>query len=66
MRDRAYWLFALLAWPAAAWGTIEIVLRLATDETSGLSDALMITSAAAVTIALSRWRRNGLHLPVRG
>jgi hypothetical protein len=66
VRDRAYWLFALVAWPAAAWGTIEIVLRLFTGETDGLADAVMITSAAAVTIALSRWRRIGLQLPVRG
>jgi hypothetical protein len=63
VRDRAYWLFALVAWPASVWGCIEIAMRLATRQTNGLADALMVTSAAAVPIALSRWRRNSLGLP---
>ena len=63
MRDHAYWLFALVAWPAAAWGCFETALRIATGYTAGVLPLLALTTCAAGTIAASRWRR--LQLPIR-
>lgn len=63
MRDRAYWVFALVAWPAAAWGCFETVLRLTTGYTAGIVPLLALTTCAAGTILASRWRR--VQLPTR-
>jgi hypothetical protein len=56
MRRRAYWVFALVAWPAAVWGCIEVVLRLATGETGGLWAVSVLTVCALGTILGARWR----------
>jgi hypothetical protein len=60
MRERAYWVFALVAWPAAVWGCIEVVLRLATRDVNGLPPVLLLTFCAAATIVTSRWRQRSL------
>lgn len=63
MRARGYGVFELLAWPALAWGTIELGLRLAVGERDGLADALLVVSMAAGTIVFARLRRRQLAVP---
>ena len=60
MRDNAYWLFALVAWPAAAWGVIELVLRVAAGSTEGMLDTAAMTTCAFGTIAATTMRRRAL------
>lgn len=60
MRSRAYWLFELVAWPAAVWGAIELALRLATKTYDGLPMAAATASLAALTIVAARWRSAAL------
>lgn len=60
MSGQAYWLFALVAWPAAAWGAVEIGLRTVTGYGDGLGRTVLLTAAAAGTIALCSWRRKAL------
>ena len=57
MRERAYWLFALVAWPAAVWGCIEVALRLAIRDMDGLPGVAVMTCCAIGTILLSREAR---------
>lgn len=60
MRNNAYWLFALVAWPAAAWGVIELALRAATGTAEGMLDTAAVTACAFTTIAAARMRRRAL------
>jgi hypothetical protein len=62
VRRQAYWLFELLAWPAAAWGAFECVARVAVGEHHGLGSAAGLTLMAGATIAACRWRQGGLAL----
>lgn len=57
MRDRAYWLFALVAWPAAVWGVVELGLRALSGYGDGIGWSLLVTSAAVGTILVSGRRR---------
>ena len=61
MRAQAYWFFALVAWPAAVWGVVEIVLRVAAGEMGGIGDTVLLTTAAVATIAACGWRQRGLR-----
>lgn len=61
MRDRAYWLFALVAWPAAAWGCLEVIFRVAANDFDGMSSLLILTCSAWATIFAARWRRAKLQ-----
>ncbi len=60
MRPRAYFLFALVAWPAAAWGAVEVCLRLATGTTDGLAGAFLLCGCAVLTLVACSWRRRQL------
>ncbi len=60
MRLRAYFLFELVAWPAALWSGTEVVLRVATGATGGLGSAGLTGACAALTIAAARWRSRQL------
>lgn len=56
MRRHAYFVFELVAWPAAVWSAVELGLRAAAG-TSGDAAATALTGAcAAATIVLCRWR----------
>jgi hypothetical protein len=63
LRPRAYWLFALVAWPAAIWGCFEAVVRVATGDLDGLPAVILLTLCAAATIVVSRWRQRSLAGP---
>lgn len=56
MRQHAYGLFEIVAWPAAAWCAAELVLRSALGDFSGAGSTALIGSLAASTIVASRWR----------
>lgn len=60
MRQRAYFLFELVAWPAAVWCVTELVLRVATGETGGIGSAGLTGTFAALTIVSVRWRSRQL------
>ncbi len=60
MRAHAYSLFALVAWPAAVWGAIETVLRLASGYGDGLAESVALTACAAATITGCAWRKRAL------
>lgn len=60
MRGQAYWLFALVAWPAAVWGVVELGLRALSGYGNGLGWSLVITLAAVGTIVVSGWRQREL------
>ncbi|HML98048.1 MAG TPA: hypothetical protein PKD75_06170 [Tepidiformaceae bacterium] len=60
MRPRAYFLFELVAWPAALWCGTELVLRVATGDTGGLGSAGLTGACAALTIVAARWRSRQL------
>lgn len=60
MRGQAYWLFALVAWPAAVWGVVELGLRTVSGYGDGLGWSLVITLAAVGTIVVSGWRQREL------
>ncbi len=60
MRDRSYWLAELVAWPAAVWGGIELLLRLAAGYPAGAPQAALVTACAVLTIYLARTRRGML------
>lgn len=62
MRTHTYELFELVAWPAVAWGGIELALRFATGYSTGLLDSLLITSAGVATVTACRMRRAALEL----
>lgn len=56
MRDRIYRLAELVAWPAAVWGGIELVLRGITGYRVGATETALITACAILTIWLARTR----------
>jgi hypothetical protein len=60
VRGQAYWLFALVAWPAAAWGAIETVLRVAAGYSDGMGQSLALTACAVATILGCAWRKRAL------
>lgn len=60
MRDRAYWLMSLVAWPALAWSVIEGGLRLASGYSAGALQLALTAGCAAGTIAAVRMRRPAL------
>lgn len=60
MRARGYELFALVAWPAAIWGVVELGLRAASGSLAGVFDTAALTVCAFGTIAAARWRRRAL------
>lgn len=57
MRQRSYWLFELVAWPAAVWCAAESVIRLGTGATDGLAATALLGACAAGTIVASRTRQ---------
>ena len=65
MRTQAYSLFALVAWPAVAWGAIETVLRLVSGYGHGLTESMALTACAAAMIAGCAWRKRALSEPAR-
>ena len=60
MRDRAYWLVALVAWPALVWCVIEAALRLASGYSAGTLQLALTGACAAGTIVAVRMRRAAL------
>jgi hypothetical protein len=60
VRGQAYWLFALVAWPAAVWGAIETILRVAASYGDGIGGSLALTACAAATILGCAWRKRAL------
>lgn len=56
MRAGAYFLFEIVAWPAAIWCGMELVLRVAMGETAGIDSAGLTGACAALTIVSVRWR----------
>lgn len=60
MRDRAYWLVALVAWPALVWCVIEAALRLASGYSAGALQLALTGACAAGTIVAVRMRRAAL------
>jgi hypothetical protein len=60
MRATAYSLFELVAWPAAAWCALEVVLRGSTGGFDGMAMTSVTGACAALTIVASRWRARQL------
>ena len=60
MRDHAYGIFEIMAWPAAVWCASELVLRTLVREPAGLARTAVIGAMAATTIVCCRWRRGSL------
>lgn len=66
MRDRLYWLAALLAWPAAVWCAAELSLRGISGYSQGWLDVSVTFACATGTIVAVRLRRQALvQLPAR-
>lgn len=66
MRDRAYWLAALVAWPALAWCVAEAALRVASGYSAGATQLALTAACAAGTIIAVRVRRASLvPAPIR-
>lgn len=61
MRERGYWLFELVAWPAAAWCAIEAAIRMGARATDGLTATVLIGLCAAGTIVAARMRQAALR-----
>lgn len=55
-----YGLMEIVAWPAVAWGTIELFLRLAAGAPGGAGSTAQLTLLALGTIVACRWRRRQL------
>lgn len=60
MRPAAYRSFEIVAWPAAAWGCIESVLRLEAGFGDGATGLALLTAMAFATALAARWRRKAL------
>jgi hypothetical protein len=56
VRTRAYFLFELVAWPAAVWCAAELLLRAATGETGGSVGAALTGTCAVLTVFACRLR----------
>lgn len=66
MRDRLYWLAALLAWPAAVWCAAELGLRGMSGYSEGWLDVSVTFASATGTIVAVHLRRQALaQLPIR-
>ena len=63
MRIHAYRLFEIVAWPAVVWCTIEVALRLATGELSGIPVTLLTGMCAALTVVAARARTKHIAAP---
>ncbi|MCC6386951.1 MAG: hypothetical protein IT302_06180 [Dehalococcoidia bacterium] len=61
MRARGYWLFELVAWPAAAWCAIEVALRVGTGATDGIAATALLGLCAGGTIVAARTRQAALR-----
>ncbi len=66
MRIEAYRLFEIVAWPAAAWCAIELLLRGATGEAAGMSMTAITGACAALTIVACRARNRSLEAATPG
>ncbi len=62
MRQQAYRLFEIVAWPAAAWCGFEVVVRAAAGPGDGLAASALLGLLAAGTIAACRVRTRQLRL----
>ena len=60
MRRQAYHLAEIVAWPAVAWGCVELGLRAISGYPTGAWDTLAMTICAAGTIVFVRKRRAAL------
>jgi hypothetical protein len=60
LRDRTYRLIEIVSWPAAAWGSVELLLRAMSGYPAGDTDTALITACAVLTIFLARTRRRML------
>ena len=60
MRVGAYLVFEIVAWPAAAWCALELVLRIAANDFAGISATILTAACAILTIAGSRLRTRQL------
>ncbi|MGH2632674.1 MAG: hypothetical protein ACRDG3_04620 [Tepidiformaceae bacterium] len=60
MRSQVYWLTALVAWPAAVWCTVELLLRAATGYGEGTLNTVTIGLCAVATLVATNWRRGAL------
>jgi hypothetical protein len=56
MRTRAYFLFELVAWPAAVWSAVELLLRATTGASSGIGSASLTGGCAVLTVFACRVR----------
>lgn len=61
MRATAYGLMEIVAWPAVAWGIVELGLRLVAREAGGAMFTAQLTSCAVGTVVACRWRRRELE-----
>ncbi len=59
----AYRGFELVAWPAAAWGLAECVLRALAGPREGLPEAALLAACAGGTVAFCRLRLRQLAPP---
>ena len=67
MRDRAYWMAALVAWPAFVWCVVEAALRVASGYSAGATQLALTAGCAAATIVAVRMRRAALvATPISG
>ena len=60
MKREAYRVFEIVAWPAAAWCGLEIVLRTASGTHDGTAATVVLGAMAAATIAACRIRKGHL------
>ena len=61
MRVRTYGVFAIVAWPAFAWGVCEIGLRALSGQASGIPATAFLTASAAACILGSHLRTRQLQ-----
>lgn len=61
MRTQTYRLFELVAWPAAAWCGVEMMLRAASTNFDGFAMTAATGALAALTVAACRWRAKELE-----
>ena len=60
MRDHAYGIFEIMAWPAAVWCASELVLRTLVREPAGLAQTAVIGAMADDPYeVLGTWNRDG-------
>ncbi|MGE3074002.1 MAG: hypothetical protein AB7N24_12155 [Dehalococcoidia bacterium] len=61
MRPGTYHLFEIVAWPAAAWCGLELVLRTATGTFDGIAATATTGIFAGLTIVACRLRTTALR-----